>query len=64
MRFTRGAACRCAAPARQQFLERIAAEAPHVLTFDTELLIDGRTLERPVNFGLARIVPAPRMTSR
>ncbi len=43
------------------FFERNAAEAPHVLTFDTELLIDGRTLERPVNYGLARIIPPPNM---
>ena len=29
------------------FFERSAREAPHVLTFDAELLIDGRTLHGP-----------------
>ncbi|MDL2405834.1 DUF3141 domain-containing protein [Rhizobium calliandrae] len=33
------------------------ATAPHVLSFSHELLLDGRTLERPVNYGLVRIVP-------
>src|SRR5271167_4865725 len=27
-----------------------AKEAPHVLSFDVEVLLDGRTLERPVNY--------------
>jgi hypothetical protein len=31
--------------------------APNVLQFDTELLRDGRTLERPVNYILVRIIP-------
>ena len=43
------------------FFEQNAREAPHVLTFDAELLIDGRTLERPVNYGLARIIPPAGM---
>jgi hypothetical protein len=34
-----------------------AETVPNVLTFEAELVMDGRTLERPVNFGLARIVP-------
>ena len=44
------------------FFEQNAREAPHVLTFDAELLIDGRTLGRPVNYGLARIIPPAGMT--
>lgn len=34
-----------------------AKQAPHVLKFDCELVIDGRALPRPVNYVLARIKP-------
>ena len=37
--------------------EHGARTAPHVLSFDTELVIDGRLLQRPVNYGLVRIIP-------
>jgi hypothetical protein len=40
------------------FRERQKMEAPHVLQFGTELILDGRTLTRPVNYGLVRILPA------
>src|SRR5688572_29397526 len=40
-----------------QYREHLAETAPHVLSYDVELLIDGRTLERPVNYALARVVP-------
>src|SRR5213076_1837885 len=40
-----------------QYREHLAETAPHVLEFEVELLIDGRTLERPVNYLLARVVP-------
>jgi hypothetical protein len=33
--------------------------APHVLSFDFALVVDGRTLPRPVNYGLVRITPPP-----
>jgi hypothetical protein len=39
--------------------EHKTQEVPHVLNFAAELVIDGRTLERPVNYGLVRIVPPP-----
>jgi Protein of unknown function (DUF3141) len=39
------------------YLEHSAKEVPHVLSFPAELVRDGRTLERPVNYALARIVP-------
>ena len=39
------------------YLEQNAKEVPHVLEFKTELVRDGRTLERPVNYALVRIVP-------
>jgi hypothetical protein len=38
-------------------LEHNAQEVPHVLNFETELICDGRTLPRPVNYALVRIVP-------
>jgi pimeloyl-ACP methyl ester carboxylesterase len=41
----------------KQYEEHAAKTAPHVLKFGTELVIDGRTLPRPVNYVLARIVP-------
>ena len=43
-----------------------AKDVPHVLEFDTELVVDGRTLPRPVNYALVRIVPPgnPRTDSR
>src|ERR1700758_5016022 len=34
-----------------------ARKAPNVLSFDAELVLDGRSLPRPVNYGLVRIVP-------
>jgi pimeloyl-ACP methyl ester carboxylesterase len=40
-----------------QYREHLAQTAPHVLEYEVELIIDGRTLERPVNYGLVRIVP-------
>jgi len=40
-----------------QFHEYQAKTAPHVLDFEVELIVDGRTLQRPVNYALVRIVP-------
>jgi hypothetical protein len=40
-----------------QYREHVAKTAPHVLDYDVELVIDGRMLERPVNYGLVRVVP-------
>ena len=37
--------------------EEAAKEAPHVLHFPAEVVLDGRKLERPVNYALVRIVP-------
>src|SRR5262249_21557336 len=39
-----------------------AETAPNVLTFDPELVMHGRDLPRPVNYGLVRIVPPPGVT--
>jgi Protein of unknown function (DUF3141) len=39
------------------YLESTAKTAPNVLKFDYELVVDGRKLPRPVNYGLVRIAP-------
>jgi len=38
-------------------IQHNARKAPNVLSFDVELLLDGRSLPRPVNYGLVRIIP-------
>jgi Protein of unknown function (DUF3141) len=40
-----------------QYREHLARVAPHVLSYAAELVVDGRTLERPVNYALVRIIP-------
>jgi pimeloyl-ACP methyl ester carboxylesterase len=40
-----------------QYREHLAKPAPHVLEYAVELVVDGRSLDRPVNYVLARIVP-------
>jgi hypothetical protein len=42
-----------------QYREHLAETVPHVLEFEVELVLDGRTLDRPVNYGLVRVVPPP-----
>ena len=39
------------------FIEHTRAGLPPVLHFDYEMVLDGRTLPRPVNYALVRIVP-------
>jgi Protein of unknown function (DUF3141) len=39
------------------YLERREQTVPHVLSFEPELILDGRRLKRPVNYGLVRIRP-------
>jgi pimeloyl-ACP methyl ester carboxylesterase len=41
----------------EQYYAEKAKPVPHVLSFDAELVLDGRTFERPVNYGLVRIKP-------
>jgi pimeloyl-ACP methyl ester carboxylesterase len=41
------------------FREQQEKTAPHVLEFEADLIMDGRKLERPVNYGLVKIVPPP-----
>jgi pimeloyl-ACP methyl ester carboxylesterase len=40
----------------------MAKTAPHVLSYEGDIIIDGRTLERPVNYALARIIPPDGVT--
>ncbi|WP_234052427.1 MULTISPECIES: DUF3141 domain-containing protein [unclassified Xanthobacter] len=42
-----------------QYRTHLAEAVPNVLNFPSELVLDGRELERPVNYGLVRITPAP-----
>jgi pimeloyl-ACP methyl ester carboxylesterase len=39
------------------YVEHNARTVPHVLSFGAELILDGRTLPRPVNYGLVRVIP-------
>jgi hypothetical protein len=39
------------------YYEQRAKPVPHVLTFDAELVLDGRTFDRPANYLLVRIKP-------
>jgi pimeloyl-ACP methyl ester carboxylesterase len=40
-----------------QYREHLEETAPHVLDYEAELLVDGRKLDRPVNYALVRVVP-------
>ena len=42
-----------------QYHAHQAETAPHVLDYPVELVVDGRKLERPVNYALARVIPPP-----
>jgi len=40
-----------------QYREHLTETVPHVLDFEAELIVDGRQLDRPVNYCLVRIIP-------
>ena len=42
-----------------RYREHLAETAPHVLDYEVELVVDGRTLDRPVNYALAKVIPPP-----
>lgn len=44
-----------------QYQRHMAKQAPNVLSMKAELVLDGRELERPVNYMLTRIVPPKSM---
>ena len=45
-----------------KYKEHNASQVPNVLRFQAEIVRDGRTLERPVNYVLVRIIPPPDVT--
>jgi pimeloyl-ACP methyl ester carboxylesterase len=45
----------------QQYEEHLREAVPNVLNYRSELVMDGRTLKRPVNYGLVRIIPPDRI---
>jgi Protein of unknown function (DUF3141) len=42
-----------------QYREHLAEAVPNVLDYEVELILSGKTLDRPVNYGLVRVVPPP-----
>jgi pimeloyl-ACP methyl ester carboxylesterase len=40
-----------------QYYAQKAKDVPHVLVFEGELVLDGRTFDRPVNYGLVHVTP-------
>ena len=40
-----------------QYLEHQGRTVPHVLDYEVELIMNGRKLENPVNYGLVKIIP-------
>src|SRR5271166_1548148 len=45
-----------------QHFEHNASKAPNVLTFEPEVVLDGRTFDRPVNYLLTQILPPTGVT--
>jgi pimeloyl-ACP methyl ester carboxylesterase len=44
------------------FIEHERAGKPPLMVYDYETIVDGRTLDRPVNYALVRIIPPPGVT--
>ena len=40
-----------------QYRQHLAEAVPHVLDYEVELILSGKTLDRPVNYGLVRVIP-------
>jgi hypothetical protein len=40
-----------------QYRQHLAEAVPNVLDYEVELVVSGKTLERPVNYGLVRVIP-------
>jgi pimeloyl-ACP methyl ester carboxylesterase len=45
-----------------QYREHMAENAPHVLDYHVEVIVDGRKLDRPVNYALVRVIPPNGVT--
>jgi hypothetical protein len=41
-----------------QYRQHLSEAVPHVLDYQVELVLSGKTLDRPVNYGLVRVVPS------
>jgi len=46
----------------EQYHDHKAMPVPHVLSFDVELMLDGREFKEPVNYLLVRVVPPDEVT--
>jgi pimeloyl-ACP methyl ester carboxylesterase len=46
----------------ERYAEHAAKQAPHVLKFECDLVLDGRKLQKPVNYALVRIRPPHGVT--
>ncbi len=46
-----------------QFKRHMAHDTPHVLEYEFDLILDGRSLSEPVNYGLVRIKPPQGVTT-
>ena len=42
-----------------QYRQHLTEAVPHVLDYEVELVLSGKTLDRPVNYGLVRVIPPP-----
>src|SRR5262249_36033441 len=40
-----------------QYRQHLAEAVPNVLDYEVELVVSGKTLGRPVNYGLVRVIP-------
>ena len=45
-----------------QYMEQQARSVPHVLSFGFDVVVDGRSLQNPVNYGLVRVHPPDGVT--
>ncbi|MDJ0668339.1 MAG: DUF3141 domain-containing protein [Desulfobacterales bacterium] len=45
-----------------QFTEHMSHDKPHVLEYEFDLILDGRSLSEPVNYGLVKIKPPKGVT--
>ncbi len=45
-----------------QYLAHMASDVPHVLQYDFDLVVDGHTLDEPVNYALVKIKPPQGVT--
>ncbi len=45
-----------------QFTEHMSHDTPHVLEYEFDLILDGRSLDEPVNYGLVKIKPPKGVT--